>query len=141
MSKADLSSFRVGDHIRPLTFHVTRDVIDAFGDIANDHNPVHFDDEFARSRGFAGAIAHGSISASFLIDMLSGWLADWPLDRDSIDISFIAPVLVNDHVTARGTIVSIGSDEMQCDIWCENEAQKKVIAGTARISLARTSRS
>jgi acyl dehydratase len=140
MGNADLSRCRAGDPIPSQTFHVTREMIDAFGDIANDHNPVHFDDEFARSRGFAGAIAHGSISASFLIEMLGSWLDDWPLDRDSIDISFVAPVLVNDHVTARGTIASVGAEEMQCDIWCENAAQKKVIAGTARISLARASR-
>jgi len=35
-----------------------------FAQISEDHNPVHFDDEYAANLGFKRKIAHGMISSS-----------------------------------------------------------------------------
>jgi acyl dehydratase len=44
---------------RRVTF--TKDQIAAYADASGDHNPIHLDDEFARSVGLPGLIAHGML--------------------------------------------------------------------------------
>lgn len=128
------SAYSPGTAIPPLTVPITRELIRGFGELANDRNPVHFDDEFARKRGFPAAIAHGAIAASFLVRMLTGWLGAWPLERDDLSITFIAPVFVGDAVTARGAVTAIERDSLLCDIWCENQRGEKLIVGKARVA-------
>jgi acyl dehydratase len=44
---------------RTVTF--TKEQIAAYADASGDHNPIHLDDEFARSVGLPGVIAHGML--------------------------------------------------------------------------------
>lgn len=129
--------FQVGTEIPPLAQTVTRQLVDEFGALANDFNPIHFDDEFARKRGFRCSIAHGAIAASFLVNMMTRWLKTWPVQNDQINITFVAPVLVGDHVTARGTVEQVSAESVVCDLWCENQDGKRVIVGKAHVTLAR----
>ena len=39
----------------------TEQQIAAYADASGDHNPIHLDDEFARSVGLPGVIAHGML--------------------------------------------------------------------------------
>jgi acyl dehydratase len=45
--------------VRSVTF--TREQIAAYADASGDHNPIHLDDNFARSVGLPGLIAHGML--------------------------------------------------------------------------------
>jgi acyl dehydratase len=40
---------------------ITRDQIAAYAEASGDRNPIHLDDEFARSVGLPGVIAHGML--------------------------------------------------------------------------------
>ena len=44
---------------RTVTF--TKEQIAAYADASGDHNPIHVDDDFARSVGLPGVIAHGML--------------------------------------------------------------------------------
>jgi len=44
---------------RRVTF--TKEQIDAYAEASGDRNPIHLDDEFARSVGLPGVIAHGML--------------------------------------------------------------------------------
>jgi len=44
---------------RTVTF--TKEQIAAYAEASGDHNPIHLDDEFARSVGLPGVIAHGML--------------------------------------------------------------------------------
>jgi acyl dehydratase len=39
----------------------TREQIAAYAEASGDHNPIHLDDDFARSVGLPGVIAHGML--------------------------------------------------------------------------------
>ena len=39
----------------------TREQIEAYAEASGDHNPIHLDDEFARSVGLPSVIAHGML--------------------------------------------------------------------------------
>jgi acyl dehydratase len=49
---------------RSVTF--TREQISAYAAASGDHNPIHLDDEFARSVGLPGVIAHGMLQMGIL---------------------------------------------------------------------------
>ncbi len=49
---------------------VTERDIELFGEVSGDVNPVHFDEEFAKTTIFKGRIAHGVLSASYISTVL-----------------------------------------------------------------------
>jgi acyl dehydratase len=49
---------------RKVTF--TREQIAAYADASGDMNPIHLDDDFARSVGLPGVIAHGMLQMGIL---------------------------------------------------------------------------
>ncbi|GAB3307722.1 MaoC/PaaZ C-terminal domain-containing protein [Luteimonas notoginsengisoli] len=51
-------------------FQVTHAEVEVYGASSGDMNPLHFDDEFARSHGFKGRITHGMIFCGWLTRLL-----------------------------------------------------------------------
>jgi acyl dehydratase len=52
--------------VRELTVTFTKEQIAAYAEASGDHNPIHLDDEFARSVGLPGVIAHGMLQMAVL---------------------------------------------------------------------------
>lgn len=127
---------RVGDEMPPFTASIAAKMMEEFGILIDDRNPVHFDDDFARNKGFPAAIAHSAVGSSLLLRMMTKWLGAWPLRGDEIEIAFVAPVLVGYELTARGLCTEVTEHASFWDVWCENQDGKKLIAGTARIGLS-----
>ncbi len=61
----------VGDEIPPLTFAIGREMMEQFGVLIDDRNPVHFDDDFAKAKGFPAAIANSAVGSSLLLRTLT----------------------------------------------------------------------
>lgn len=127
----------VGNEIPSLTSAIGRDMMERFGVLIDDRNPVHFDDAFAQTKGFPAAIAHSAVGSSLILRMLTAWLGAWPLRNDELDISFVAPVLVGYTLTARGRCTAVGEGFSVWEVWCEAQDGDKVIAGKARIAAIR----
>jgi acyl dehydratase len=49
---------------RSVTF--TREQIAAYAEASGDHNPIHLDDDFARTVGLPGIIAHGMLQMGIM---------------------------------------------------------------------------
>jgi len=83
----------------------------AFAEISGDHNPVHLDEEFAKTTPFKGRIAHGLLSASFISTVLASKLPGPGTVYLTQNLSFRAPVRLGDRVEARVTITDIIRDK------------------------------
>ena len=59
---------------RPVTF--TREQIAEYAEASGDHNPIHLDEEFARTVGLPGVIAHGMLQMGLLASLLTHELGD-----------------------------------------------------------------
>lgn len=53
--------------IKEVTF--TREQIAAYAEASGDRNPIHLDDDFARSVGLPGVIAHGLLQMGILAEV------------------------------------------------------------------------
>lgn len=90
-----------------ITRVVTAVDIDAFAAVTGDTNPVHIDEDFARTTAFGGRVAHGMLSAGFISAVLGIKLPGPGAIYLSQNLRFRRPVKIGDAVTARATVVEL----------------------------------
>ena len=62
-----------GEVLTPKTFTVTRADLVAYADASGDQNPIHQDEEVARSVGLPGVIAHGMYTLALVGRAVAEW--------------------------------------------------------------------
>lgn len=84
---------------RTLSVTFTEQQIAAYGEASGDHNPIHVDEDFARSVGLPGIIAHGMLQMGLLARVAA------PGQRSLTRLScrFAAMVRPGDTVTFTAT--------------------------------------
>lgn len=109
--------------------------IQAFAEVTGDHNPIHLDDEFAKTTRFGRRIAHGMLSASLISAVLANKLPGEGSIYLGQTLQFVAPVFPGDEVTARVTVKEIREDKpiVKLDTICVNQRGEIVIRGEATV--------
>lgn len=92
---------------------VTTADIEAFAAVSGDHNPVHLDDEYAKTTRFKGRIAHGLLGASFISTAIASKLPGPGSVYLAQNLSFKRPVRPGETVEARVTVAEINRDKGQ----------------------------
>lgn len=100
------------------TMDITGEQIDAFADIIGDHNPIHVDEEFAKTTMFGQRIAHGALSASLISAILGNELPGPGAVFVELNLRFRRPAFIGDHVIGRAEVAEInektGRVRMKC---------------------------
>lgn len=124
--------FKPGD-TASLSKTIRDEDIRAFAELSGDFNPVHLDDEFARTTRFGRRIAHGMLSASLISTVLGTKLPGQGAIYLSQTIQFLAPVFPGDTVTAKVTVTKIkeGKPILTLETVCENQRGEILIRGEA----------
>src|SRR5881227_2168674 len=111
---------KAGDQIPVYSKVVKREEIKAYADASGDQNPLHQDDNFARSVGFPGIIAHGMFSMAHLVKAITDWAGD-PGALTSIMVQFRAVVYMDETLVAGGEVAE--KDEatrrVRLKVWAE----------------------
>ena len=107
--------------------------IRAFAELSGDFNPVHLDDEFARTTRFGRRIAHGMLGASLISTVLGTKLPGQGAIYLSQTLQFLGPVFPGDTVTAKATVTKIkeGKPILTLETVCENQRGETLIKGEA----------
>ena len=79
---------------------VTEFDVYSFAGVTGDFNPVHINDEFAKTTMFKGRIAHGMISAGFISAVIGTALPGANTIYLGQELQFKAPVKIGDTLTA-----------------------------------------
>src|SRR5436853_2170066 len=108
----------VGDQLPPLSKVVRREDVKAYADASGDQNPLHQDDNFARSVGFPGIIAHGMFTMAHLATTLTRWAGE-PASLKRIKVQFRAVVYMDETIQAGGTIAALDPETRiaTVDVW------------------------
>ena len=130
-------NFSVGDSAE-ITKTIEQADIDAFADVTGDHNPVHVDDEFAKTTRFGQRIAHGMLTASLISSVLANKLPGEGSVYLNQTLQFVAPVFPGDEITARVTVKEIREDKpiLKLETICMNQRDEIVIRGEATVLAA-----
>jgi len=126
--------FNVGD-----TAEITRTIaagdIEAFAEVTGDRNPIHLDDEFAKTTRFGRRIAHGMLSASLISSVLANKLPGEGSVYLGQTLQFVAPVFPGDVITARVTVTEARENRpiVKLETVCVNQHGDTVVRGEATI--------
>src|SRR6266487_4224032 len=97
---------QVGQEVFSLSKVVRRNEVKAYADASADQNPLHQDDDFARSVGFPGIIAHGMFSMAHVVKAVTDWLGD-PGALKRMKVQFRAVVFMDETLVAKGRVIEV----------------------------------
>ncbi|MBV9099419.1 MAG: MaoC family dehydratase N-terminal domain-containing protein [Candidatus Dormibacteraeota bacterium] len=139
MSTAAGSAVKVGDELEPLTRVVSQEQINAYAEASGDFNPIHVDEEFARSVGLPGTIAHGLLELGILAEAVARWAgtSDALL---ALECRFSKPLRAGDAITCTGRVAAVDDAEgvATLDVEATSDRGERVLTnGRARVRLSR----
>lgn len=114
---------------------VTDELVRAFAEVAGDFNPIHLDEDFAKTTRFGRRIAHGMLSGAFISGVLGSEIADRKIIYLSQTLKFTAPVYIGDTVTTTSTVKAIREDKgiVTMETVCTNQNGDTVVTGEAAV--------
>lgn len=129
MRQRAIAGLAVGDtFVVRRTF--TQQDTERFGALTRDYNPVHYEPEFARSKGFSGLILHGLLTGSMLCEIGGqiGCLAT------AMSFVFKRPVYFGDTITCRLTITDLDQQgrRLRASACCDNQHGVRVLEAELR---------
>ena len=103
-----------------------------FAEASHDDNPVHLDEEFARTTPFGGRVVHGMLTASLISTVLAKALPGPGCIYMTQDLRFCSPVRIGETVTATVTVRTIDyqKNRVLADTICK-VGDRMVVEGTA----------
>jgi 3-hydroxybutyryl-CoA dehydratase len=104
-----------------------------FAGITGDLNPLHVNEEYAKTTKFGKRIAHGMLSSSLICTVLGTKLPGNGTIHISQTINFIRPIFIGDTITVSVEVVGILIDKPYLEIKCfiYNQKNELVIDGIA----------
>lgn len=94
MTHINIASLDVGQEIGSHTFHFTRDSLVRYAGASGDFNPIHYRDDFAKSVGLDGVLAHGMLTMGAAVQVAVNWVGDAGKVID-YGVRFTKPVFVD----------------------------------------------
>ena len=116
-----------------ITREITEDDVVAFANATGDRNPVHLDEEAAKTTRFGRRIAHGMLGASLISAVLGTKLPGPGTIYLRQTLEFKLPVFLGDTITATVTVTSVRVDKpiVNLETVCVNQDGKITLAGEA----------
>jgi 3-hydroxybutyryl-CoA dehydratase len=126
----------VGDTFT-TTREITNELIRKFADLSGDHNPIHLDEEFAKTTRFGRRIAHGMLSGAFISAVLGYEFKERKIVYLSQTMRFVAPTFIGDTITTTATISKIREDKgiVTLETVCTNQNGENTVTGEAVVML------
>ena len=134
--KTKVMDLKIGDKFSK-TKQITDAVVRAFAELSGDFNPIHLDEEFAAATQFKRRIAHGMISGALISAVLGHEFKERKIVYLSQTMRFVAPVYIDDTVTATATVTEIREDKpiITIETVCTNQNGETVVSGEGKIMI------
>jgi len=113
-----LGGYNIEDLQTGMSASIAKTVTEAdivlFAGISTDVNPMHLNEEWAKTTQFGGRIAHGMLSAGFISAVLANKLPGPGTVYLGQTLKFKAPVRIGDTVTATVTVRELNVSRRRC---------------------------
>jgi acyl dehydratase len=129
-------NLKVGDKFS-TSKQITDAVVRAFAELSGDYNPIHLDEEFAKTTRFGKRIAHGMISGALISAVLGYELSERKIVFLNQTMKFVAPVFIDETVTATATVKNVREDKpiVTLETICSNQNGETVVEGEAVVMI------
>ena len=129
-----MSGFAVGQELPELVKHPTTRQLVQYAGAQGDFYEIHYDQDYARSVGLPGVILHGLLKAGFLGQLVTDWLGDRGTLK-SLEVSYRGVDMPGHPYTCRGRVARVDGDQVELEIWGEDEGGKRTTVGTAAVEM------
>ena len=118
-----------------LTKTFTDEDVRKFAEVSLDVNPLHLDDEYAKTTIFGKRIAHGVLTCGLISAVLANKLPGEGTIYLGQEVRFSAPVYLGDTITDECTVTEKRDDKkiIKLDTVCTNQDGKVVVSGVATV--------
>ena len=125
-------------HKESFSVTITEAERDKFRDITGDINPLHNDEEYAKSLGHDKCVVFGMLSASYLSTLAGVYLPGKNSLIQKIEVNFRKPVYIGDTLTISGEVTEKSETFKFIEIKVEikNQDGVKVVKGKMEIAVA-----
>jgi acyl dehydratase len=128
----------VGTEIKTLVKHPDTRQLVMWAGASGDYYPLHYDKDFAQSKGLPGVIVHGQLIFCFLGQLITDWLGDEGVLK-KISCRYRGMVFPNEDIICRGEVtrkyIEDDNHYVECRIWTENSGGEKAVQGSAIVIL------
>jgi acyl dehydratase len=113
MTHINIASLEIGQEIGSEVFTFTRDSLVRYAGASGDFNPIHYRDDFAKSVGLDGVLAHGMLTMGAAVQVAVNWVGDAGKVID-YGVRFTKPVFVDANEGALVTVVGkVGAIDLE----------------------------
>jgi len=127
-----------GDGITPLVKKPTTKQLVVWAGAVGDYTPIHYDKDFALSRGLSGVIVQGQLVGAFLGQMLTDWIGEKG-ELKKLSCSYKGMNYPGGAITCKGEVTKRydkdGEHFIECKVWAENPKGEKTASGRATVTL------
>lgn len=123
MTHIDITALAVGQEVGSEAFTFTRDSLVKYAGASGDFNPIHYRDDFAKSVGLDGVLAHGMLTMGTAVQVVVNWVGDAGKVID-YSVRFTKPVFVDANegalvtVVAKIGVIDLEAGTVRVDITC-----------------------
>lgn len=127
--------FKIGDG-NSFAKTITETDIITFAGITGDFNPLHINEEYAKTTMFKGRIAHGLLVASLLGQAGASFFGGGAIYIGHTQ-KFLAPVRIGDTITATVQVTELLAEKkmIKYRCYCSNQEGKVVLDGETTIKI------
>lgn len=130
--KSNFDIFQIGFK-DSFTKIIDEDAVKKFSELTGDVNPIHMNEDYAKTTRYKRRIAHGVISAGIISALIGNKMPGVGAIYVSQELKFKAPVFIGDTLTANGEVVERWEDKNRIKIKTDviNQDGKVVTEGYA----------
>lgn len=100
---------------------------------SGDFNPLHHDNDYAKSHGYPGLFGHGMFTMGLTARIITDWFG--PEALASYGVRFTRQVWPGDRLTARAVVTEVTDNLATVELTTVNQDGETVIAGNAEIRI------
>jgi acyl dehydratase len=118
----------VGQELPSRSNRIDRAQLVRYAGASGDFNPLHWNEEFARSVGFPSVIAHGMFNMALVARVVTDWVGDVGMIRN-LRVQFRKEVLPDENLVAKGRVVGKEEDDrtVRVELWAELERDGRTL--------------
>lgn len=106
MSNPEIPSDRFEGYKATETIKITDRMVRQFAEMSGDHNPIHLDDEYAKTTRFGKRIAHGMILGALISRLLNDKIGSGGIYLAQT-FKFTKPVFIDEDITFQFEITKL----------------------------------
>jgi acyl dehydratase len=129
-----MAGFEVGDQIPELKVTPDRHLTVRYAGASGDFNPIHIDEEFARSVGLPGRILHGLYSMA-LVARAQTDAAGGPDKLKRLSVQFRGMGLPEHEITVTGKIADVAGDRLVVEAVAVQNGKRIIRNAVAELEL------